>query len=185
MATSLPSSPSAARRRQMTRRLAPLGLCAALAVGAVACSKSDDSADSKTSTTTTVKQSDGSDTSSADGTDTTNDAESGSKDSGSDSGASKGDGSKVTLVDGEASAANTITFDAQDSFNPSELTVPVGEKVTFKAAPDAGTHAVRFGSSTDTFTISGGLIETFTISAPGTYTVTEDLTNATMTLKVT
>ena len=76
-------------------------------------------------------------------------------------------------------------INADGTFSPSELSVPAGEKVTFKAAPDAGTHAVRFGSSTDTFTISGGLIETFTISEPGTYTVTEDLTNATMTLKIT
>jgi plastocyanin len=171
----------------MTRRLAPLGLCAALAVGAVSCSKSDDSADSKATTTTAAKASSGSDTSSSDGTDsksTDTGSESGS-DSGSGSGTAKGDGSKVTLTDGEATAANTVTFNADGTFSPSELSVPAGEKVTFKAAPDAGTHAVRFGSSTDTFTISGGLIETFTISEPGTYTVTEDLTNATMTLKIT
>jgi hypothetical protein len=44
---------------------------------------------------------------------------------------------------------------------------------------------VKFGDSTDTYTISGGLIESFTIDAAGTYTMTEDLTGATATITVT
>lgn len=184
MSDSRPSSPTS-RARSLTRRLAPLGLCAALAVGAAACSKSDDAADSK-ATTTSAKASDSSGSDSSDSAGSGSDTKSGStSDSGDSSTSASGDGSKVTLSNGEATAANTITFTADKTFSPSELTVPAGEKVTFKAAPGAGTNAVRFGSSTDTFTISGGLIETFTISEPGTYTVTEDLTNATMTLKVT
>jgi hypothetical protein len=46
--------------------------------------------------------------------------------------------------------------------------------------PTAGTPA-----RADTYTISGGLIESFTIDAAGTYTMTEDLTGATATITVT
>lgn len=165
--------------RPVLARMIPLGLCAALAFGAVACSSKDDSsssADKNETTTTADTGSQGSDTSKP-GTDGTSSAE--------------GDASAVKLADGEATPEHTITFDADGtmsttgSFSPEELTVPVGEKVTFKAAPDSGTHAIRFGSSTDTYTITGGLIETFTISEPGTYTVTEDISGTTMTLMVT
>ena len=88
----------------------------------------------------------------------------------------------VKLVDGTAPADKTVTFTADKTFDPTELTVSVGETFTFKAA--SGTHAVSFNGGSDTYTISGGLIESFQIDAPGTYTASELLTNATMTITV-
>ncbi len=90
----------------------------------------------------------------------------------------------VTLADGAAAADKTVSFTDDGGFDPPELTVKVGELFTFKAGDD-GTHAVKFGDSSDTYTISGGLIESFTIDAAGTYTVTEDLSSKTMTVTVT
>ena len=62
--------------------------------------------------------------------------------------------------------------------------VGVGEEFTFQAAPDAGTHAVSINGA-DAATISGGLTETFTIDAPGTYQATDELSDATATITVT
>ena len=167
-------------RRPLLARLAPLVVCTAIAVGAASCSSSDDTSDGsdKKETTTSTAADSGS-------TDPGGGESDGTSAEDRTSANADGDAAAVTLTDGEASPENTITFGADDAFSPPELTVAVGEKSTFKAGPDAGTHAVRFGTSTDTYTISGGLIETFTISEPGSYTVTEDLTEATMTLTVT
>lgn len=98
--------------------------------------------------------------------------------------AGEGDPSAVKVSDGAADSANTVTFTADDSFDPAELEVGVGDVITFQAADDAGSHAVTFDGS-NTYTISGGLTESFTIDAPGTYTASELLTNATMTITVT
>ena len=78
-------------------------------------------------------------------------------------------------------AARSFTDGA---FDPTTLEVAVGELFTVKQGGD-GINAVKFGDSTDTYTISGGLIESFTIDAAGTYTMTEDLTGATATITVT
>lgn len=98
-------------------------------------------------------------------------------------GASTGDAAAVTLADGEAPPELTVAFSAAGGFSPATLTVGVDELFTFRSGDD-GTYAVRFGDSTDTYTISGGLVESFTISAAGTYTVTEDLSSQTMTITV-
>ena len=90
---------------------------------------------------------------------------------------------KVTLANGAAPADKTVIFSTDGGFDPGTLNVGVGELFSFRAG-DSGVHAVRFGTATDTFTISGGLIESFTIDAPGTYAVTEDLSNKTMTVTV-
>ena len=91
----------------------------------------------------------------------------------------------MALADGEAGPDLTVTFTEADGFAPTALEVGVGELFPFTAGDD-GTHAVRFGAATDTDTdtISGGLIETFTIEAAGTDTVTEDLSGQTMTVTV-
>ena len=97
--------------------------------------------------------------------------------------ASAGTGA-VTLVDGPAQAERTITLHADGTFEPDELTVAVGEVVTFEAAADAGTHAVTFDGS-DSYTITGGLTESFTIDEPGTYTASDLVGDARATITVT
>ena len=74
----------------------------------------------------------------------------------------------ATLVDGPAAADKTVTLTAAGAYEPSTLEVGVGEEVPFQAA-----------------TISGGLTETFTIDAPGTYQATDELSDATATITVT
>ncbi|HRW38513.1 MAG: cupredoxin domain-containing protein [Acidimicrobiales bacterium] len=97
--------------------------------------------------------------------------------------ASAGTGA-ITLVDGPAPAERTITLHADGTFEPDELTVAVGEVVTFEAAADAGTHAVTFDGS-DSYTITGGLTESFTIDEPGTYTASDLVGDARATITVT
>jgi hypothetical protein len=157
-----------------TRRLlAVTAVGAFLVVGVAACGSSSGSDSSSDDTAkTTVADSGDSGTS-----DTTAD----SGDSG-DAGDTEGTGT-VTLADGEAPADKTITF-TDGAFDPTTLEVAVGELFTVKQGGD-GINAVKFGDSTDTYTISGGLIESFTIDAAGTYTMTEDLTGATATITVT
>ena len=100
-----------------------------------------------------------------------------------DEGGKAGTGT-VTLADGEAAADKTITFTADGGFDPATLDVAVGELFTVKQGGE-GVNAVKFGDSSDTYTISGGLIESFTIDAAGNYTMTEDLTGETATITVT
>jgi hypothetical protein len=155
-------------------RMIPLGLCAALTFGAVACSSKDDSsssADKNETTTTADTGSQGSDTSKP-GTDGTSSAE--------------GDASAVKLADGEATPRAHDHLRRRRDDEHHRLVQPGGvDRARRREGHDSGTHAIRFGSSTDTYTITGGLIETFTISEPGTYTVTEDISGTTMTLTVT
>ena len=54
---------------------------------------------------------------------------------------------------------------------------------TFVAAEGAPTAAVTFNGD-DSYTITTGLTESFTLEAPGTYTVSEYLSGATMTVTV-
>ncbi len=162
----------------MTRRtLARLAATAllVLAVGAACSSGSDDDADT---TTTTVAPSDGSDSS---GGELSGDPGDGG-DTGDVGAEAEGTG-VVTLADGEAPAERTVTFSDEGGFDPTTLEVGVGELFTFEATDD-GVHAVGFGASTDTYTLYHGLVESFTIDAPGTYTVYEDLSGQTMTITV-
>lgn len=89
-----------------------------------------------------------------------------------------------TLVDGPADEANTVTFTAEGTWDPGTLEVAPGEVFTFVAAEGASTAAVTFDGST-TYTITTGLTESFTLDEPGTYTVTEFLSGAEMTVTVT
>lgn len=84
-----------------------------------------------------------------------------------------GPGSPV-LSDGEAPAANTITI-SKNGFNPKSLEIAAGEKVTFKADGD-GIFAVDYGEGSDSATITGGLIETFSFPGTGTYTFKDTFT---------
>lgn len=151
--------------RTTRTRLFAATLAVALAVGLVACSDDDDGGSSDTGTETTAAPDGATD------------------EGGAADGAATGDAAAVTLADGEAPPELTVTFTDAGGFSPATLSVGVGELFTFVAGDD-GTHAVKFGTSTDTYAISGGLIESFTISAAGTYTVTEDLTSQTMTITV-
>lgn len=89
-----------------------------------------------------------------------------------------------TLVDGPADAANTVTFTAEGTWDPSSLEVASGEVITFVAAEGAPTAAVTFDGS-NTYTITTGLTESFTLDEPGSYTVSEYLSGAEMTVTVT
>jgi hypothetical protein len=153
------------------RLLATASVGAFLLVGVAACGSSGGSDASSDDAVETTVAGNG-DSGSTD--DTTGDAP--------DEGGSEGTGT-VTLADGEAAADKTITFTEDGGFDPGNLDVGVGELFTVKQGGD-GINAVKFGDSTDTYTITGGLIESFTIDAAGTYTMTEDLTGETATITV-
>jgi len=162
-----------------TRRAVAL-LTIALLFGAAACSSSDDassgsSGSSDKSTTTASGGGSGDDSST-----TAADDSSGSGSTDDTAAAGKG---TVTLVDGEAAADKTITVSKDGEFDPNTLTVAVGEKFTVKAAADAGTHAVTFNGD-DQYTVSGGLIETFTIDAAGSYEMQDTISGGTATITV-
>lgn len=152
------------------RTLAALVVAGTLLVGTAACS-SDSSDDSTATTATTVATTTAADDTPA--TEATDDA--GSADAGTGT---------VTLADGEADAAHTLTFATDGGWSPATLEVGVGELLTVKAGDD-GTYAVAFGESSDTYTVTGGLIETFTIDAAGTYEIREDLSGEMATITVT
>ncbi|WP_426573779.1 cupredoxin domain-containing protein [Aquihabitans sp. McL0605] len=153
------------------RRLAAVALTASFLLGVAACGSSGASDSSSDDKATTTAADGGS------GDATTTAADSGSGDTAQGTG-------KVTLADGEAPADKTFTFTSDGGFDPTSLEVNVGELFTVKNGGD-GVNAVKFGDSSDTYTITGGLIESFTIDAPGTYTMTEDLTSKTATITVT
>jgi plastocyanin len=87
----------------------------------------------------------------------------------------------VILTDGEAPAERTITVVGQ-AFEPGTLTVKVGDTVTFKAG-DKRISAVIVGDLSGA-TVTGGLVETFQFSIPGTYPVKEDVSGNTATIIV-
>jgi hypothetical protein len=153
--------------------LTAVALAAALLLGAAGCSSSDDDTSGSDGPTTTVSA----------GAEDDGGAR-GAADAAEDDEPREGDASAVTLVDGPADAENTVTFTADGAFDPGAIEISADEVITFEAAPDAGTSAVTFNGS-DTYTLSGGLTESFTISAPGTYTATEFLSGAQMTITVT
>lgn len=157
-----------------TRRLLAIAAISAFFVVGVSACGSSDGSDSSADTTATTAKTTG-DTTGDTTDDTTADAP--------DDGGKEGTGT-VTLADGEAPADKTITFTADGGFDPATLEVAVGELFTVKQGGD-GVNAVKFGDASDTYTISGGLIESFTIDAAGTYTMTEDLTGETATITVT
>ncbi len=87
----------------------------------------------------------------------------------------------VVLADGEAPAERTITVVGR-AFEPNTLTIKVGDIVTFKAGDKEITSVIvgDLGGAT----VTGGLIETFKFSAPGTYPVKEDISGNTATIIV-
>ena len=151
------------------RRLVPVALVAVLALGGAACSSSG--SDSSAGST---KESTGAST-------TSTTESSGASSSGSSTASGENPGLE-TLVDGPADAAHTITLTASGSWDPATLTVAPGQVFTFVSA-GSGSHAVTFNGS-DTYTISGGLTESFTLATSGTYTVSEYLSGETMTIVV-
>lgn len=156
----------------------------ALALGLPACSSDDSTATmEKTDKTTTTAASGAMDETSttAAGTDSMDESTTTAKSGDSDSGDMTNPG-KETLVDGPGAADKTITFDGT-AFSPATLKVAPGEVFTYAAGPDASPSAVTFNGS-DTYTITSGLKESFTLETPGTYTVKEDITGATMTVTV-
>ena len=82
----------------------------------------------------------------------------------------------VQLGDGQAPASRTITVSAS-GLNPDTLTIKVGENVTFKDAA-SNVYGVVVGDL-DQYTVYGGMYETFDFSKPGTYPVSEVLTENT------
>ncbi len=86
----------------------------------------------------------------------------------------------VVLSDGQAPAERQIVLSAA-GFSPATLTIKSGDKVTFTTAD--GIYGVIVGTL-DGATVTKGLFETFTFSAPGTYPVREDLSGATATIIV-
>jgi plastocyanin len=157
------------------RRLAALTLAAALLVGTAACGGSDSEGGAEDPGTTAAPAADDA---ADDGADTPDDTEESDEEA-----APEGNPGVETLVDGPASEDLTVTWDGT-AFSPSELEVAPGEVFTFVAGPDAGTSAVTFNGN-DSYTITTGLTESFTLEAPGTYTVSEYLTGVTMTVTVT
>jgi plastocyanin len=78
----------------------------------------------------------------------------------------------AALVSTEATAANTVLLGAS-GFSPTSLSVSLGDTVTF-TADGKGVFAVLVGDLPGA-TVSGGLIESFSFSKPGTYSVTEEI----------
>lgn len=117
------------------------------------------------------------DSSSSETTEATDSGDSGDSASGENPGTE-------TLVDGPADAAHTVTLTADGTWDPASLEVAPGEVFTFVAAEGAPTAAVTFNGN-DSYTITTGLTESFTLDEPGTYTVKEYLAGAEMTVTVT
>jgi len=152
------------------RRLVPAALVAVLALGGVACSSSGSGSSAASSTTTEAAEA------------STPVSEASSAETGADESDGTNPGVEA-LVDGPADATHTVTF-SDGSWEPGTLQVAPGQVFTFVSAPGGGTKAVTFNGS-DTYTISGGLTESFTLATPGTYTVSEYLSGETMTVVVT
>lgn len=85
------------------------------------------------------------------------------------------------LGNGTAPADRTIMI-SSTGMTPKELTIGVGENVTFKA-DGSGTFAVTVGSL-DQATVTGGLIETFDFPEAGVYPVVEVISGETATIIV-
>ncbi|MFZ1651953.1 MAG: hypothetical protein WBB44_03815 [Candidatus Nanopelagicales bacterium] len=85
------------------------------------------------------------------------------------------------LGNGTAPADRTIMV-SSTGMTPKELTIAVGQNVTFKA-DGSGTFAVTVGSL-DQATVTGGLIETFDFPQAGTYPVVEVISGETATITV-
>ena len=90
---------------------------------------------------------------------------------------------KATVSNETAAPDKTVIFKADKSFEPKKLQVAPGEVFSFKSADDANAAAVTFDGN-DKYTITSGLVESFTLTTPGTYTVTDNMSNATMTVVV-
>jgi plastocyanin len=87
----------------------------------------------------------------------------------------------AALVSTEATSANTILLSAS-GFSPTTLSVAVGDTVTFKA-DGKGVFAVLVGDLPGA-TVTGGLVESFSFSKPGTYSVTEEISGNSATITV-
>lgn len=100
-----------------------------------------------------------------------------SEDAGDDTGGDAPAGG-VTFVDVTEGA--TVVTIGPDGFDPDELTVAVGDVVQFTAGDD-GLYSVIV-NDLDGYTVGSGIDEYFSFDQPGTYPVTEDLSQATATI---
>ena len=145
---------------------------------AAACKSSDDDASSSSggdkATTTLAPTSDQNADSGSDSSDPTDD---------STTNDGVGNPGSETLVDGPITAENTVTWTADGSWDKDSLTVSIGEVFTFVAGEGASTAAVTFNGN-DSYTITTGLTESFTLAEPGTYTVSEYVSGTEMTVTV-
>jgi hypothetical protein len=173
------SIPDPPRSSMHTKKLHLALIAALLAFVAVAGCSSSDTASTDTGPAGTEVRPQDVDTS---GDTTETEVVDASADSGAadDTGVGEAPEGGVRLADGEAPAERTITFDGK-AFSPGSLEIQSGENVTFKAV--SATGGVKVGSL-DSATISGGLIETFEFTEPGTYPVKEEVTGATATITV-
>jgi plastocyanin len=89
-------------------------------------------------------------------------------------------GADPVYVDGQSPPERTITI-VDGAFQPDELTIAVGETVTF--VTDEGIYGVIVGGL-DGYTVTTGLYGTFRFDAPGTYPVREDISGNTATVTV-
>lgn len=163
-------SPSLAR----VRPFAVAAFAAGLSFGLAGCGGDDEGSSTGSDSSTTAAPAD------AGSPETTEAMDSGSADAPS-TGENPG---PATLANGTADEAHTVTFTADSVFSPDSIEVAPGELLTFKAAEGAPIAGVTFNGN-DSYTITGGLIETFTLETPGEYTVEEDISGATMTVTVT
>ncbi len=90
-------------------------------------------------------------------------------------------GGTPVIADGEAPAERTILI-SSTGFEPTELTIKVGENVTFKGGDD-GIYGVII-APLDGYTVNKGLIETFEFPEAGVYPVKEDISGATAVITV-
>lgn len=71
---------------------------------------------------------------------------------------------------------------SESSFDPADISVPVGGTVTFTGS-DSGPHGLFVGDL-DGYTAMGGLTATFRFDIAGTYRVFDEITEAEATVTV-
>ncbi len=76
------------------------------------------------------------------------------------------------LVESAAAADKTIAYTTDGGFEPSSLHVAPGEVFTITAGADENAFAVTFNGN-DSYTVTSGMSESFTLQTSGTYTMKE------------
>ncbi len=156
-------------------RVAAVALACTLSLSLAACGGSDDQADDDTTTTVADGGTDSGDTGSGDtGTDATEPA-----DDGGDEGSCVADSnelsgsSTVVWQDGDPVAENTMTFQADGSLDPADLSVDVDEQFFVDHGEGTDLRVVKIGCAGGQ-TLPGGVTAGFVINAPGTYTIIDE-----------